>query len=85
MSTLRNFQNEIEDIRHRELTKQRTQALSSAEKDKEPKKDKGKSKLEHQSRHVQSTNVGTDLDLQELEEQILVPWPFSQSGSSDVP
>ncbi|KIL66188.1 hypothetical protein M378DRAFT_186026 [Amanita muscaria Koide BX008] len=71
MSTLRNFQNEIEDIRHRELAKQRTQALPSTDKDKEPKKDKGKSKLvEHQSRHV-STNVGTDLDLQELEEQIL--------------
>ena len=65
MSTLRNFQNEINEIR----AKQRTQIPPSPERDKDLKKDKGKSKDPGRHASVKSERI---FDWQEIEEQILV-------------
>ncbi|KAF8625439.1 hypothetical protein AX15_005396 [Amanita polypyramis BW_CC] len=67
MSSLREFQSTIEEIRHRELAKQRAQAASPSDKDKDTKKSKAK---ENASRRA-SADQGARCDLHEFEEQIL--------------
>ena len=73
MTTLRTFQNEIEDIHNREISKQR--ALALADKEKEQKNPKGKAKEEanHTSGpSLTGTNVNKAAGFQEMEERILV-------------
>jgi hypothetical protein len=82
MTTLRTFQNEIHEIRNREVSKQRLQL--NPDKDKEARKHtnlKGKVKEDLPSSTVQTqTESGrcetesdrAGLQLQEIEEQILV-------------
>ncbi|KAH9485398.1 GTP-binding protein 1 [Psilocybe cubensis] len=72
MTTLRTFQNEIEDIHHREISKQRAQALMNKEKE---TKQKGKGKEDQDAVSVEAENLhGAETagaNLQELEERIL--------------
>lgn len=70
MTTLRSFQNEIDEIHNREVMKQRTQALLDKEKDKSTK---GKTKEESSDALGLKTSFDvSDLNLQEVEGRILV-------------
>ncbi|KJA19920.1 hypothetical protein HYPSUDRAFT_43812 [Hypholoma sublateritium FD-334 SS-4] len=71
MTTLRNFQTEIDDIHHREMSKQRTKA--SLDKEKEQKLAKGKVKEDHGPTDVKASsqsNTGPGRS-QEVEERIM--------------
>ncbi|KAK2463278.1 hypothetical protein APHAL10511_004933 [Amanita phalloides] len=68
MTTLRNFQATIDEIRHHELAKQRTQAMPTPDKDKGRTKDKGKTKDKGEIKDTGETKIH---DLQESEEKIL--------------
>lgn len=71
MTTLRTFQNEIEDIHHREISKQRAQALQEKEKEQQ-KHSKGKAK---EKDDVPATPAQNDIAAgrsEEVEERILV-------------
>lgn len=71
MTTLRTFQNEIEDIHNRELSRQRAQALADMEK--EQKTSKGKAKVEAMASPAPTGANGTEAGgFQEMEESILV-------------
>ena len=71
MTTLRTFQNEIEDIHNREISKQR--ALALADKEKEQKNSKGKAKEEANHTAGPALTNGTKAaGFQEMEERILV-------------
>jgi hypothetical protein len=79
MTTLRSFQNEIDEIHTREVLKQRTQALLDKEKDGKPAK--GKTKEEVSEALDTTFHVSENLNLQELEERIIVS-AVSRMGSS---
>jgi hypothetical protein len=69
MTTLRNFQNAIEEIHNRELAKQKAQAATTSDKDLNlKKKDKGKAS---ESPHASASPSGA-CDPLEFEEKILV-------------
>jgi len=72
MTTLRIFQNEIEDIHNRELSKRRAQSLTDVEKEQKPSK--GKAKMEPYITASSLTGEnGTDaVGFQEMEELISV-------------
>lgn len=74
MTTLRTFQNEIEDIHHREISRQR--ALALMDKEKETKHSKGKAKEDQSTVSDKTENLDgaetSGANLQELEERILV-------------
>lgn len=75
MTTLRTFQNEIEDIHHREIIKQRAQALMDKEKDSKHLKGKAKEEQTVVADKTQNLDDGTGsagANLQDLEERILV-------------
>lgn len=77
MTTLRNFQTEIDDIHHREMSKQRTKA--SLDKEKEQKLAKGKAKEDHGPTDVKASsqsNAGPGRS-QEVEERIMVRQDFN--------
>ncbi|PPQ67322.1 hypothetical protein CVT25_005906 [Psilocybe cyanescens] len=74
MTTLRTFQNEIEDIHHREIIKQRAQALMDKEKDSKHLKGKAKEEQTVVADKTQNLDDGTGsagANLQDLEERIL--------------
>ncbi|KAG6880330.1 hypothetical protein C0992_011079 [Termitomyces sp. T32_za158] len=76
MTTLRTFQTEIDEIAHRELIKQRTHAVSGAEKEKDSKQPlsptKGKAK---DASHVNGAELTAEKNarsgLREVEEKVL--------------
>jgi hypothetical protein len=75
MTTLRNFQNEIEDIHNREMSKQRAAAVLDKEKDQ--RSVKGKAKEDHAVTETKSPLPGTVRLIgpgrsEEVEERILV-------------
>lgn len=77
MTTLRTFQNEIEDIHHREVTKQRTQALLDKEKEQQKS---SKSKIKEKEKEdapaaTASRDVHAPGRSEEVEERILVRRP----------
>lgn len=85
MTTLRTFQNEIEDIYNRELTKQRAQALADMEK--EQKTSKGKAKVEANvtASPAQTGSNGTQgAGFQEMEDRILTLLLSSIPGDYDL-
>ncbi|KAF9474221.1 GTP-binding protein 1 [Pholiota conissans] len=74
MTTLRNFQNEIEDIHNREMSKQRAQAL--LDKEKEQRSAKGKAKEDNSPVDTNSLSSGNARQIgpgrsEEVEERIL--------------
>ncbi|KAJ3517199.1 hypothetical protein NLJ89_g646 [Agrocybe chaxingu] len=72
MATLRTFQSEIEEIHHREVVKQRVQALVDKEKEKSKGKVKEDSTLASPTEFKKGTTTSPDGPaLQEVEEQIL--------------
>ena len=77
MTTLRSFQNEIDEIHTREVLKQRTQVLLDKEKDGKPAK--GKTREEVPDALDTIFHVSEHLNLQEVEERILVS-TFSRMG-----
>jgi len=71
MTTLRTFQNEIEDIHNRELSKRRAQSLIDVEKEQKPSK--GKAKVETNTSAPLTGENGTKAaGFQEMEELISV-------------
>ena len=83
MTTLRSFQNEIDEIHTREVLKQRTQAFLDKEKDGKPAKGKTKEEVSD-TLDVKATFDGSEhLNLQEVEERILVSTD-SRMGSSVI-
>lgn len=73
MTTLRTFQNEIEDIHNRELSKQRAQALADMEKEQKTSKGKAKVEANTTASPVPTGANGTEAaGFQEMEEQISV-------------
>ena len=84
MTTLRNFQNEIDDIHHREMSKQRTKA--SLDKEKEQKLGKGKAKEDHGPTDTKASSKSVQSDAgpgrsQEVEERIMVSQDFNHVSS----
>lgn len=73
MTTLRTFQNEIEDIHNRELSKQRAQALADMEKGQKTSKGKAKVEANAPASSALTGANGTEVGgFQEMEELILV-------------
>jgi len=75
MTTLRTFQNEIDEIHNREISKQRAQAMVEKEKEKH-----SKGKVKEDTTHIvpapasaaEHHGAGSEGDLQELVDRILV-------------
>lgn len=67
MTTLRTFQTEIEEIHHRELTKQRAQVMATEEKENKNPQPKGKAKID-----PDEDDMNTRAGMVEAEEKILV-------------
>lgn len=80
MTTLRTFQNEIDEIHTRELSKQRAQALLDKEKDtKHQAKGKGRERIDESAKVYKGrgeidepAKVSSFEGMQEIEERILV-------------
>jgi outer membrane protein OmpA-like peptidoglycan-associated protein len=73
MTTLRTFQNEIEDIHNRELSRQRAQALADMEKEQKTSKGKAKVEANTMASPAPTGANGTEAGgFQEMEELILV-------------
>lgn len=72
MTSLRNFQNTIEEIHNRELAKHKAQAATVPDRDKDLKKKPEKSKASENLRKRASESHSSALDLHETEEKILV-------------
>jgi hypothetical protein len=74
MTSLRNFQSTIEEIHNRELAKQKAQAATVSDRDKDLKKKPEKSKA---SENLHKRASARALDLHETEEKILVTKLFN--------
>jgi len=73
MTTLRTFQNEIDDIHNREVSKQRAVALADKEKEQKSSKGKIKEEVNHTAgQALTGANRAEAAGLQEMEERILV-------------
>ncbi|KAF5322453.1 hypothetical protein D9619_001792 [Psilocybe cf. subviscida] len=83
MTTLRTFQNEIEDIHHREISKQRAQALLEKEKE-QLKHSRGKAKEKEEVPAKQAQNVIAAGRSEEVEERILSLLLSANPSDSDL-
>ena len=73
MTTLRTFQNEIEDIHNREISKQRALALADKEKEQKSSKGRIKEEVNHTAGPaLTGANRAEAAGLQEMEERMLV-------------
>lgn len=77
MTSLRNFQSTIEEIHNRELAKQKAQAATVSDRDKDLKKKPEKSKASENLHKRASASHIRALDLHETEEKILVTKLFN--------